>query len=131
VATLQQTTTYQVTVSDANGCTQTDTLELRIRDSIAVYIPNVFTPNGDALNEVFTVFARPGAQVIVDVFRVFNRWGELVYEGKNMTPGDYAQGWDGQVRGKDAPADVYVWYAELRLPDGTVEHRQGDVTLLR
>jgi len=131
VATLQQTTTYQVTVSDANGCTQTDTLELRIRDSIAVYIPNVFTPNGDALNEVFTVFARPGAQVIVDVFQVFNRWGELVYEGKNMTPGDYTQGWDGQVRGKDAPADVYVWYAELRLPDGTVEQRQGDVTLLR
>ena len=131
VATLQQTTTYQVTVSDANGCTQTDTLELRIRDSIAVYIPNVFTPNGDALNEVFTVFARPGTQVIVDVFRVFNRWGELVYEGKNMTPGDYAQGWDGQVRGKDAPADVYVWYAELRLPDGAVEQRQGDVTLLR
>lgn len=131
VAQMQQTTTYQVTVSDGAGCTQTDTVTLRLRDSIVVYLPNVFHLDGTDANRLFTVFSRAGSEVRVVLFEIFDRWGSKVYEKRDFLPDDQDGGWDGRINGKDALPGVYVWTLLLTLPDGTVVERQGAVTLYR
>jgi len=131
VAQMQQTTTYQVTVSDGAGCTQTDTVTLRLRDSIVVYLPNIFHPDGTDGNRVFNVFSRSGSEVRIQLFQIFDRWGSNVYEKRNFLPSDQDGGWDGRINGKDALPGVYVWTLLLTLPDGTVVERQGAVTLYR
>lgn len=92
-----------------------------------VYVPNAFTPDGDGRNDTFL----PSLFSSVDKweFRVFNRWGELIFESK-----DPQAGWDGTRNGKDAPQGVYVWdlrYEGLWTSGAAQEHLRGHVTLLR
>ena len=95
--------------------------------SIADQFPNAFTPNGDAVNDVF----RPlhFCPVAVTDFRVYDRWGRLVFQAQ-----DPEQGWDGTFQGKPAPAEVYAWRVEYEAmrEDGRQRFSEkGDVTLLR
>lgn len=90
--------------------------------------PNVFTPNnGDELNNVFQMFIEPGCENLVTIrlFKIYNRWGQLVYETTNGQP------WDGTYQGALAPSDVYVYYVEIEDVSGEVFMRSGDVTLIR
>lgn len=86
-------------------------------------IPNAFTPNGDQVNDSFRVLIF-GNFTLSD-FKVFNRWGQLVFEGIGEN------GWDGRHDGKNAPADTYAYQAVLELPDGSTRTVRGEVTLLR
>lgn len=88
-----------------------------------VYIPNVFAPDSGGENAVFKVFTNDGARV--ELFEIFDRWGNLVFHGAR---GD---GWDGQFRGRPAPPGVYAWYTRLTLDDGSAQFLQGSVALLR
>jgi gliding motility-associated-like protein len=87
--------------------------------------PNVFTPNGDNTNEGFGPVGKC-PEVTKFTMQVYNRWGDLVFEGLN--PDD---AWNGEVNGLPAPADVYVWWARYQLPDQSEVLEKGDVTLLR
>ncbi len=91
-------------------------------------VPNAFTPNNDGDNDFFNIVTNGvGTQEIVEEFRVYNRWGQIVYDNE-----DPSQGWDGIFNGNPAPPEVYVYYIVVRLSEGgeTVE-RKGDVTLIR
>jgi len=92
-------------------------------------LPNVFTPNGDNRNDFFNVVilnnAQPYETIEVVEFKIFNRWGKLVYD--NYDP---ANGWNGDVDGKKAPAEIYAYIVEVRFKDGTTFRDKGNVTLM-
>jgi len=112
-------------VEDTLGCVGEDCLMVRlVEPSGGLYIPNAFTPNGDGLNDVWTVYPAGGVEVLR--VRVYDRWGELVYES-----GGGVVGWDGRFRGEEAPAGVYVYVVEYRDGEGRLLRRAGDVTLVR
>ncbi|MCH2046653.1 MAG: gliding motility-associated C-terminal domain-containing protein, partial [Saprospiraceae bacterium] len=89
-----------------------------------------FTPNGDGTNDY--LFVQGDDKVAqINVFRVYSRWGELVYEGTGLTINEATQGWDGTYKGKPMNSGVIAWYAEVEFLDGHVEIIKGDATLLR
>ncbi len=114
---------FTVNVEDAYGCSNTASITLLINE-VQVTIPNLFTPNGDEVNDYFNILVNGGAPEIL-TFRIYNRWGQVVYD--NDTP---ELGWDGRINGEPAPSDVYVFYIEYRMggKDFTIK---GEVTLLR
>ncbi len=125
------TTTYTIRVVDANGCSDEDNLRVDVDRKKSIYAPNVFSPNGDGQNDIFTLFPRPNSVVKIHSFTVFSRWGEMVYLHLNLPPGDPAIGWDGTHGGEPLNPAVFVWYAIVEFTDGETEVFKGDVTLVR
>jgi gliding motility-associated-like protein len=124
-----QSTNFSVTVG-SNGCTDSDRLTIGVRKIRPVYVPNVFSPNADGVNDVFHVFAGPQV-ALIRAFLVFDRWGETMHQYYNIPPNDPAYGWDGTYKGKVMNPQVLVWYIEVEFTDGSVEIMKGDVTLMR
>ena len=116
--------TYYVTVT-INGCEASDTLV--VKNDCYLDIPNVFTPNGDGLNDYF--FPRNYLSKGLSTFsmNIYNRWGQLIFE-TNSTDG---AGWDGKFNETEQPEGVYIYVIDATFIDGQKEHRQGNVTLLR
>jgi len=117
-------TTFLLVVTDGNGCRDSVEYRVFVCDESLVHIPNAFTPNGDGANDFFRVVPHEGAEVII-LLRVYNRWGQKVYEGS----GANAQ-WDGKIGDKPAPSDVYVWILDYSCGGGQYQ-KSMDVTLLR
>lgn len=121
---------YLVTGVNQFFCTDTATLAVNVYFQNHLAMPNTFTPNGDGKNDIFYVIS--GETVSrVKQFQIFSRWGEKVFETANVLPNDYSGGWDGNFRGKPAPAGTYVYVLILGLTDGTTETHRGNITLLR
>ena len=126
-----ETTSYMLTVVDTNGCFGTDQIIVDIDKNRNVYIPNVFSPNGDGINDLFKMYTGVGVER-VNYFRIFDRWGELLYQDQNFLPGDfYIGGWDGSFKGKAMNVGVFIYIAEVVFVDGIVLLYRGDVTLLK
>ncbi|MCB9290831.1 MAG: gliding motility-associated C-terminal domain-containing protein [Lewinellaceae bacterium] len=126
----QISTIFSVQVTDINGCTAEDMERVIVRKNYNVFIPNVFSPNGDGRNDAFMIFAGKEVKEI-KTFMVFNRWGETVFEHYNFQPNDPAHGWDGAFRGQPMNDAVFVYFAEIEMVDGQVVLFKGDVTLMR
>lgn len=125
-----ESTAYRLTTSDENGCSVSDVVMIFVNKTRSVYIPNVFSPNGDGLNDLFTVFA--GSDVVeIKGFIIFDRWGNMLYQKGPFLPNDLQYGWDGTFEGQDMNAGVYVFYAEVVFADGLTEVFKGDVILMR
>jgi gliding motility-associated-like protein len=123
-------TTYTLNARDADGCSATAQIAITVDKRRSVYIPNAFSPNGDGNNDYFTVYA--GADVReVKLFRIFDRWGNLVFEAGPLRPNEPTLGWDGSFRGEPLGPAVFVFYAEVEFVDGVTEMIKGDVLLLR
>ena len=121
---------YEVEVADSNGCTATDTVNIVVFENSSVYVPNAFSPNGDGINDYFTVYSDLSVLEIRSL-RVFGRWGEMVFEKKGLPPNVPEQGWDGTFKKKPVPAGTYVYMAEVLKVDGGRELLSGGVQLLR
>ncbi|MEX2590883.1 MAG: gliding motility-associated C-terminal domain-containing protein [Chitinophagales bacterium] len=117
---------YLVTSTEPNGCKSMDSVMVKIYTTCKdeVYVPNTFTPNKDGFNDKF--YLRSHAPLEIKHFRIFDRWGKLVFE----TNSSY-QGWDGMLNNTAAQIGVYTYYAELVCPNGFQEMVKGNVTLLR
>jgi gliding motility-associated-like protein len=107
-------------------------IECRTQDYIPplVYIPNVFSPNGDGINDVFLIQTNDRVAGIVS-FRIFDRWGNVVFEDFNFLPNEPQHGWDGLFRGKEMNPAVFTYIAELTDLDGGSILKAGEVTLVR
>jgi len=128
--TARSTTTYTVIAMNSFGCWSSDTITVRtFCESAQVYVPNAFSPDGDGINDVLMVRGSGIAQV--KSFRVFNRWGEIVYERANFPANDPAYGWDGKVKGTVSPPDVFVYTAEVVCENGTTYTYKGNVSVLK
>jgi len=123
---LEENNIFSATVTNEFGCACTfnqPVTAILPRNEL----PNVFTPDNDGFNDFFKVVFVPNqGNIQVKTLRVYNRWGDLVYNNENPDAG-----WDGTYKNKPAPADVYVYIAELEFPNGSVEIKQGDITLIR
>lgn len=127
---LLESQTYFIDVVSDSGCVASDSLSITIECKDAnLLIPNAFTPNGDNLNDAFYPIAR-GIKTI-KVFAVFDRYGKLVFEQKNILPNDATLGWDGRRNGVDQDSNVYVYYLEAECFKGEILKRRGTVTLIR
>jgi gliding motility-associated-like protein len=119
---------YNVTQTIVNleGCIDSITKTIRVKPEFLFIIPNTITPDGDGLNEIFM----PGTMIGVDEkdynFYVFDRWGELLYEGHNLT-----DGWDGHYKGNLVKTGVYVWRIEVTDLEGVVHKYTGNVNVIR
>jgi gliding motility-associated-like protein len=121
IATMLETGDYTLIVQDTVGCIDTFAFKVYIKGDFN--IPNAFTPNGDQANDVFQPVSTDALIEVLQI-QVWNRWGNLVHDGKN-------NGWDGNIKGEPAASDVYLYKIKIRLPEGDEEIMSGEVTLLR
>lgn len=133
------TTTYEIRIEDENGCPATDQVIVQVSKDRPVYIPNVFSPNDDTFNDIFTVYGKEGAVTRILGMKIYDRWGELVYDLNvpfdpifdNASTNDEAKGWNGRFRGTELNPGVFVYVIPVEFADGSVEVYTGDVTLAR
>ena len=93
-------------------------------------MPNAFSPNGDQINDYFTVFGHvPNIQVVREL-SIFNRWGELVFQNTNFLPNVPESGWDGRHPSGRNMGGVYTYIAKIELLDGSQVIRSGSVTVV-
>jgi len=119
------TTTYTVTVKDLNGCFENKaTVVVIILDKFTVNVPEAFTPNGDGKNDIIYVRGWGIAELLE--FKIFNRWGELVFISNDIN-----KGWDGIYRGNPQNMDSYVYYVRAKSFYGVEAERKGSFTLIR
>ena len=120
--------TYFASLTSDDGCTAQDTVTVTFRHDCIddeFFIPNMITPNGDGVNDVFYI-EEPSVDVNMRWLRIYNRWGELVF---NTT--DFSEHWDGKHRGKPLNPGVYVYYLEISCPDDKPFQKFGNVTIIR
>ncbi|MBZ5859251.1 PKD domain-containing protein [Flavihumibacter profundi] len=124
------TTTYKIAVIDSNGCRANSSMVVRV---ICVdknyFIPNTFSPNNDGQNDVF--YPRGNGVDRIQSMRIFNRWGELVFERKNFPANTPSEGWNGQYKGAPAQSDTYVYIVEVICDNAQIVPLKGNVTLIR
>ena len=125
------TTTYSVITYDENGCPIEEFITIFVEKTRPVYIPSVFSPNGDGTNDVFMIFANDNIIAEVKSFAIYDRWGEKLFYDESFRPNLEAHGWDGIHRTKNMQPGVYVYYALIEFIDGEVLHFEGDLTLMR
>lgn len=125
-----ESTMFTIEVTGTNGCKVRDEIIVIVDRAVNAFAPNVFSPNGDGFNDIFTIFG--GEDVLnVKTFMIFDRWGNRIYEAGPFPPNDYNFGWDGRADGEPMDVGVYVFFAELELTGGRTHLLEGDVTLLR
>ena len=124
--------TYILFAVDENNCTTSDTFSVHVQtlNSNNLPFPNIFSPNGDNINDVFFMPMTLGIEEIVFV-RIYDSWGGLLFESNNHLPGDPSFGWNGKVNGQDAGQAVYLIQAEVRMIDGNSIIYHGSLTLIR
>lgn len=122
-------TIYTLFGTDGNGCRASDKIEVRVLKTRTVLVPTGFTPNQDGANDVLMIHGREGTKI--KVFRIYDRWGELVYEVADFDINDQNAGWDGNFRGQAMNSGVYAWYLEVEYMDGAQEQFYGQTTLIR
>ena len=125
------TVRYTVKVTDPSGCMATDDVIVEVIKVRPIYIPNAFSPNQDGYNNNFIVYGRERVVKQVKSLRIFSRWGELIYEGFNLTLNDEEGGWDGTFKGQLMQPAVFAFVAEVEFIDNEVYIYKGDVTLMR
>jgi gliding motility-associated-like protein len=119
-------TIINLRVSNQYGCMDSISKTIIANGSINIWIPNSFTPNGDGLNDVFK--AESVAEVEGFQFYIYNRWGQLVFESKNISTG-----WDGKYQGNEVLQGVYNWVI-IYISDNKrkiLQKREGQITLYR
>ena len=124
LAVLNMDTRFAVEVKDTIGCVGYDTVLVKVYEGITYYVPNAFSPNGDGLNDVFKPI--PVGIVSTNYFRIFNRYGAIVFETNQWN-----KGWDGTYKEIPQKTGNYVWVIKGAGRDGKVIEMRGNVVLVR
>ena len=126
-------TTVSLTVTSNSGCVAEDQIDIFVLTQREIEVPTGFTPgiDGPSENNLLHVHGKSGMVEKIKSFQVFDRWGELLYEAFDFQINDLNIGWDGTFKGKEMPAGVYVWHAEVDYIDGLTESYKGHTTLIR
>ncbi|MEO0875430.1 MAG: gliding motility-associated C-terminal domain-containing protein [Bacteroidota bacterium] len=126
------TQTVFLTAEDENGCVVTDSLNINVTPVYDLYIPNVFSPNRDGVNDVFTVYGESKRINRIASMEIFNRWGQLLYQETDLPVGTSSVGWAGRsANNRVVDQGVYLYRIEVEFLDGTIREFAGDITLLR
>lgn len=124
------TTIYTLKGISEYGCVDSDQVTVYVFcDQSQLFIPNTFTPNGDGRNDVFYPHGKGINKVTA--FRVYNRWGQVVFEKNDFNINDKDQGWDGTFKGEFLSPDTFVYIIEATCDNGNKITWKGDITLIR
>jgi gliding motility-associated-like protein len=123
------TVIYGVYGVDSAGCRSLDSVTVNVVKPRYVFVPTGFTPNNDFVNDRLTVRGKEGTKILN--FKIYDRWGELLYEVQGAKINDDSYGWDGKFRGEYMTSGMYVWYVEAEYLDGQKEIIKGSTTLIR
>jgi gliding motility-associated-like protein len=124
------TTHYQVTATNPGGCMARDDIRVQVLCNNAnVFVPNTFSPNGNGANEIF--YPRGTGLFTIKSARIFNRWGEMVFEKYNFKANDASSGWNGTFRGQVLNPDVFVYVFEIVCDNNETLVYKGDIALIR
>ncbi len=124
-----KTTTYVVVVTNVEGCSGTDNVIVEVEDDKRVFIPNSFSPNGDGVNDFFTIFTDIAAFEVSNL-QIFDRWGNQVFEKNNFMPNVPEIGWDGNWRGKKMQPGTYVYSAFIEFRNGNKTNFKGEINIV-
>lgn len=125
-----ETTIYELTLVDVNECRVSDRVRILVDPNSKIFIPNVFSPNGDGDNDLFFINSNESVAEVLE-FSVFNRWGSLLKKWTNFPANDPQYSWDGLFNNEPMPTGVYVYFAKIRLINGRTIVRNGDILLLK
>jgi gliding motility-associated-like protein len=130
VASMSVSTTYMILVTTIHGCVNSDTVRILLFcDNSQLFIPNSFTPNGDGQNDIF--YPRGQGVSIIKSFRIYNRWGQMLFERSGINLNDASNAWDGSFQGAAPKPDVYVYIIDAVCETGEPLFLKGDVTIIR
>jgi len=125
-----ETTQFKIEVTNNGGCISSDQVTVHvICNNANVFIPNTFSPNGDGSNELF--YPRGSGLYTIKAMKIFNRWGELIFQNTYLKPNDPASGWDGSYQGKKALPDIYVYIVEIICENGSTLVYKGNIALIK
>ncbi len=123
-------TLYTLSAMSENGCEAQAQVFILVDKNRDLYVPNAFSPNGDGINDFFTLY--PGRSVLkINYFKIFDRWGEEVFTVWNAAPYHPLTHWNGHYKGQPMQPGVFAWFAEIEYVDGIIEMIKGDVIILR
>lgn len=129
ISSTQPTFEVLLSVTDANGCEIKRSRTIDNPVLAVIRYPNVFSPNGDAVNATFNIVYDAndftGDLEIIE-FQIYNRWGELLYNNENP-----ALGWDGRYKGTVVPPDIYAYYIEVSIDGCSLPRKKGNVTVIK
>ncbi len=129
IASPKFNTRYKVSFVDSNGCRNKGDVQVIVFcNNDNVFVPNTFSPNGDGSNDVF--YVRGKGLNRVKALRIFNRWGQVVFERTNFAVNDATAGWNGTFNGMKPLPDVYVYQLEIWCDNSTVVKIDGNVALI-
>lgn len=125
------TTVITLDAFDEEGCRINQEVRIRVdRSNLTLFVPNVFSPNDDGINDYFRFFSTTIVERVENL-RIFDRWGNMVFQDLNVLETSNYLGWDGTFNGQKAEVGVYAYTFEASFIDGTKELITGDLTLLR
>jgi len=124
------TTTYTLTLIDENDCEYQDDLTITTIVIKDVYQPNIFNPTDDGLNDTFTLGF--GSSVVNFLsLRIYDRWGNLIFQQLNLPLNDLDTGWNGMIGSDLATPGIYAYVAEVEFLNGDIDFYKGSLTLVR
>jgi len=126
----EKTQRYTITIRDRAGCLASDQVQVVVQRKLRAYVPTIFAPDSNGDNSLLTISTGPEVSNI-PVFRVYDRWGDLLFEQVNFAPNDPSYSWDGRINNRKAPPGVYAYLLELEYFDGSKTTLHGDVTIIR
>jgi len=122
--------TYSVTATDEYGCTSVDEMTIQLFYDHDVFIPNIFSPDGDGINDQIIISSGKAIKEIAEL-SVFDRWGNLVFQKLHFQTNDPSVSWNGMMNGKALNQGVYAYKVIVVYEDTGPETRYGDITLIR
>lgn len=123
--------TFQISATVyAGGCVATDALLIFVPEVFELFVPNVFSPNNDGINDFVTVFSNDMDALVLE-FEIFDRWGELIFKNTGFRVNQLSEGWDGTFRGKAMNPGVFVCVVKVLLSNQSTQVISADVTLVR
>lgn len=124
------TTQFDLTIISEDDCEDTNSIRINLIKNRKFYVPNIFSPNNDGMNDVFTIYGSKEVEEIENL-RIYDRWGNLVFNEFNIQPGNEEEGWKGRFKNKELNPGVFAWYAEIAFKDAEVFTFSGSITLAR
>jgi len=124
IALPQDDITYVLTITTQEGCIASDAVKVTVFKGSAIYVPSGFTPNNDGLNDILLP-AYVGIKKL-GYFIVFNRWGQKVFETKNL-----GKGWDGKINGVEQRSGTYAWIIQAEDYVGKKYQIKGTATIIK
>lgn len=126
--TNQDTWVYTLSTDERN-CQSLDSIFIRVRKETKVFVPNSFSPNGDNINDYFYLIGND--DIHIELLQIYSRWGELLFSTENSIPNRAETGWNGSFKNQKMNPGVYVYYARVKLTNGTLQEFKGDLSLIR